>query len=104
MGAVLLAAGAKGKRFSLPHSRIMIHQVSSGAQGQASDIEIHAKEVLRLKQKLNEILAKHCGQNIEKVIKDSDRDFFMGAEEAKAYGRIDEMMSQNRKSPPAEKK
>jgi ATP-dependent Clp protease protease subunit len=104
MGAVLLAGGAKGKRFSLPHSRIMIHQVSSGAQGQASDIEIHAKEVLRLKQKLNEILAKHCGQNIEKVIKDSDRDFFMGAEEAKAYGLIDEMMSQNRKAPPAEKK
>ncbi|MBS2032069.1 MAG: ATP-dependent Clp endopeptidase proteolytic subunit ClpP [Deltaproteobacteria bacterium] len=103
MGAVLLAGGTKGKRSSLPHSRIMIHQVSSGAQGQASDIEIHAKEVLRLKHKLNEILAKHTGQSLEKVERDADRDFFMGASEAKEYGLIDEIMAQNRKSEPAKR-
>jgi len=103
MGAVLLAGGAKGKRSSLPHSRIMIHQVSSGAQGMASDIEIHAKEVLRLKQMLNEILAKHSGQSIEKVHKDSDRDFFMGAAEAKEYGLIDEIFTQNRKTDPTKR-
>jgi ATP-dependent Clp protease protease subunit len=103
MGAVLLAGGTKGKRSSLPHSRIMIHQVSSGAQGQASDIEIHAKEVLRLKHKLNEILAKHTGQSLEKVERDADRDFFMGASEAKEYGLIDEIMAQNRKSDPTKR-
>jgi ATP-dependent Clp protease protease subunit len=103
MGAVLLAGGTKGKRSSLPHSRIMIHQVSSGAQGQASDIEIHAKEVLRLKAKLNEILSKHCNQPIEKVERDADRDFFMGAGEAKEYGLIDEIMSLNRKGEPAKR-
>ena len=103
MGAVLLAGGTTGKRYSLPHSRIMIHQVSSGAQGQASDIEIHAKEVLRLKQKLNEILAKHCNQPLEKIHKDSDRDYFMGAMEAKEYGLIDEIMAQNRKASPEKK-
>jgi ATP-dependent Clp protease protease subunit len=98
MAAVLLASGAKGKRFSLPHARIMIHQVSSGAQGQASDIEIHARETLRLKSKLNEILAKHTGQTPDKIHKDSDRDYFMGAGEAKEYGLVDEVMSQNRKT------
>jgi ATP-dependent Clp protease, protease subunit len=103
MGAVLLAGGAKGKRSSVPHSRIMIHQVSSGAQGMASDIEIHAREVLRLKQMLNEILAKHTGQTIEKIHKDSDRDFFMGASEAKEYGLIDEIFATNRKSEPVKR-
>ena len=91
MGAVLLTAGATGKRFSLPHSRIMIHQVSSGVSGQATDIEIHAKEILRLKHKLNEILHKHTGQPLEKVTQDAERDFFMGAGEAKEYGLIDEV-------------
>ncbi len=91
MGALLLAAGAKGKRFSLPHARIMIHQVSSGVQGQATDIEIHAKEILRLKARLNEILAKHTGQPIERVGHDTERDYFMGPGEAKEYGLIDEV-------------
>ena len=100
MGAVLLAAGAKGKRFSLPHSRIMIHQVSSGAQGQATDIEIQAREVLRLKDTLTEILAKHSGQSVDKVARDSDRDHFMGAGEAKEYGLIDDVVAQNRKTEP----
>jgi ATP-dependent Clp protease, protease subunit len=91
MGATLLAAGAKGKRYSLPHARIMIHQVSSGVQGQATDIEIHAKEILRLKQKLNEILTKHTGQPLDRVARDTERDYFMGAGEAKEYGLIDEV-------------
>jgi ATP-dependent Clp protease, protease subunit len=97
MGAVLLAAGAKGKRYSLPSSRIMIHQPLGGARGQATDIEIQAREILRMKAKLNEILVKHTGQTIERVEKDTDRDYFMGATEAKAYGIIDEMMLLNRK-------
>jgi ATP-dependent Clp protease protease subunit len=92
MGAVLLAAGAKGKRFSLPYSRIMIHQPSGGSQGQAVDIEIQAKEILRIKEIINEILAKHTGQNKKKVEKDSDRDYFMSAEEAKEYGLIDKIL------------
>jgi ATP-dependent Clp protease protease subunit len=91
MGAVLLAAGANGKRFSLPNSRIMIHQPHGGAQGQAIDIEIQAKEILRLKQKLNEILSKHSKQSLERIEKDADRDYFMGASEAKEYGIIDEV-------------
>ena len=91
MAATLLAAGAKGKRYSLPHARIMIHQVSSGVQGQATDIEIHAKEILRLKQKLNEILTKHSGQPLDRVARDTERDYFMGAGEAKEYGLIDEV-------------
>ena len=98
MGAVILSAGAKGKRLSLPHSRIMIHQVSSGAQGQASDIEIQAREVLRLKASLTDLLAKHTGQSVEKVAQDSDRDHFMGAGEAKEYGIIDDVVAQNRKT------
>ena len=88
MGAVLLAAGAKGKRFALPHARIMIHQPSGGFQGQATDIEIHAKEILRLKKMLNEILSKHTGKPVEEIEKDTERDYFMGAEEAKEYGLI----------------
>jgi ATP-dependent Clp protease, protease subunit len=92
MGAFLLAAGAKGKRSALPHSRVMIHQPAGGAQGQASDIEIQAKEILIVRERLNEILAHHTGQSIEKIAKDTDRNFFMSAEEAKAYGLIDEIM------------
>lgn len=92
MGSILLAGGAKGKRYALPNSRVMIHQVLGGAQGQASDIEIHAKEILSWKQQLNSILAKHSGQKIDKIEKDADRDFFLKAEEAKAYGLIDEVM------------
>jgi ATP-dependent Clp protease, protease subunit len=93
MGALLLTAGAKGKRFSLPHSRIMIHQPSGGFGGQASDIELHAKEILRLKAKLNEIMQKHTGQTIERIEKDTDRDYFMGAGEAKEYGLLDEVVT-----------
>ena len=93
MGAFLLAAGAKGKRAALPHSRIMIHQPSGGFQGQASDIEIHAREVIRLKQELNEMMARHVNQPLEKVAADSDRDFFMSAKEAKDYGLIDNVVT-----------
>ncbi len=92
MGALLLCAGAQGKRYALPHSRIMIHQVLGGAQGQASDIEIQAKEILRLKAKMNEIMARHTGQPLERIEKDTDRDYFMGAIEAKEYGLIDEVV------------
>lgn len=92
MGALLLAAGAKGKRFCLPHSRIMIHQPSGGFQGQASDIDIHAREVLKLRERLNEILAKHTGQPIEKIARDSDRDHFMDGETAVEYGLIDTVL------------
>jgi len=90
--ALLLAAGAKGKRFALPHARIMIHQPYGGAQGQASDIQIQAKEILRMRQELDRILASHTGQTLERVEKDSDRDFFMSPEEAKDYGLIDEVI------------
>jgi len=93
LGALLLAAGTKGKRHALPHARIMIHQPWGGAQGAAADINIQAQEILRLKQKLNEILAKHTGQPIEKIEKDTDRDYFMSAEEAKAYGIVDEVIT-----------
>jgi len=91
-GALLLATGAKGKRSALPHARVMIHQPMGGAQGQASDIEIHAKEILELKGKLNKILADHTGQTMAKIEKDSDRNFFMSTEEAKEYGIIDEIL------------
>ncbi|XXF79875.1 ATP-dependent Clp endopeptidase proteolytic subunit ClpP [Myxococcaceae bacterium GXIMD 01537] len=91
MGAVLLLAGAKGKRYALPSARIMIHQPLGGVRGQATDIDIQAKEILRMRAKLNEIIVKHTGQTIERVEKDSDRDFFMGAAEGKAYGIIDEI-------------
>ena len=92
MGAVLLTAGAKGKRYALPNARIMIHQPWGGAEGKASDIEITAKEILRLKEKLNEILSKHSGKKMSEVVKDTDRDHFMSAEEAKAWGLIDEVL------------
>jgi ATP-dependent Clp protease protease subunit len=91
--AVLLAAGAKGKRYALPHSRILIHQPHGGAQGQAVDIEIQAKEILRYRQLLDEILAEHTGQTIEKIKADTDRDFIMTSEQAKDYGIIDEVIS-----------
>ena len=105
MGAVLLLAGAKGKRQALPNARIMIHQPMGGAQGQATDIEIQAKEILRMKGRLNEIIARHTGQPLERVEKDSDRDYFMGAQEARTYGIVDEVVSVNRKSlKPAEER
>jgi ATP-dependent Clp protease, protease subunit len=91
--AVLLAAGQKGKRYALPHSRILIHQPHGGAQGQAVDIEIQAKEILRYRKLLDEIMAQHTGQSIDKVAKDTDRDFIMTAEQAKEYGVIDEVIS-----------
>jgi len=93
MGSLLLAAGAKGRRYALPHSRILIHQVSGGFEGQASDIEIHAREALRLREILNDILAHHTGQNAKKVEKDTDRDNFMSAAQAVEYGLIDEVIS-----------
>jgi ATP-dependent Clp protease, protease subunit len=99
MGAVLLLAGAKGKRYSLPNSRIMIHQPMGGVRGQATDIDIQAREILRLKARLNEMIVKHTGQPIERIEKDTDRDYFMGAPEAKAYGLIDEVVSQKKASP-----
>ncbi|MBL7016810.1 MAG: ATP-dependent Clp endopeptidase proteolytic subunit ClpP [Kiritimatiellales bacterium] len=94
MGAVLLAAGTKGKRFALPNSRIMIHQPLGGAQGQATDIEIQTKEILRMKKTLNEILAHHTGQPVKTLEKDTDRDFFMSAAEAVKYGLVDEVVTQ----------
>jgi len=93
MGAVLLAAGAKGKRFALPNSKIMIHQVMGGAQGQASDIKIQAEEILKVKDSLNKILVKHTGQLLKKVETDTDRDYYMTAEEAKTYSIIDKIIS-----------
>ena len=93
MGAFLLAAGAKGKRFSLPNSRIMIHQPSGGSQGQASDIEIQAKEILYLRHRLNSILAERTGQTIEQIAKDTDRDRFLSSEEAAEYGLIDKVLT-----------
>ena len=93
MGAFLMAAGAKGKRYSLPNSRIMIHQPSGGAQGQATDIEIQAREILYLRERLNGILAERTGQTLEKIGIDTERDFFMSADEAKDYGLIDEVIS-----------
>ena len=93
MGALLLAGGAKGKRMALPNAKIMIHQVSSGFSGQASDIEIHAREALSIRKKLDEILAFHTGQDLEKVSNDTDRDYFLSSEEAKEYGLIDRVIS-----------
>jgi ATP-dependent Clp protease, protease subunit len=97
MGAVLLAAGAKGKRSILPHARVMIHQPLGGSQGQATDIEIQTREILVIREKLNGILARHTGQSIEKIAKDTDRNFFMSADEAKAYGIVDEILTRDRK-------
>ena len=93
MGALLLAGGAKGKRYCLPHSRLMIHQPSGGAYGQATDIDIHAREILRLRERLNEVLAAHTGQPLEKIAVDTERDNFMGAEEAVEYGLVDQVLS-----------
>jgi ATP-dependent Clp protease protease subunit len=96
MGSLILTAGAKGKRFSLPSSRIMIHQLSGGYQGQASDIDIHAKEALKLKDRLNKVMAKHTGKTPEEIEKDTDRDNFFSAQEAKKYGLIDEVLMQRK--------
>jgi ATP-dependent Clp protease protease subunit len=96
MAAVLLASGAKGKRFAVPNARIMIHQLSGGFSGQASDIEIQAREALRLKKTLDEILAKHTGQPIDRISKDTDRDYFMSPDEAMSYGLIDEVIVQKK--------
>ncbi|MDZ4728440.1 MAG: ATP-dependent Clp endopeptidase proteolytic subunit ClpP [Xanthomonadales bacterium] len=93
MGALLLAAGAHGKRYCLPHSRIMIHQPLGGFQGQAADIDIHAREILKTRGQLNDILAKHTGQKVDKIAIDTDRDNFMGPDQAKAYGLIDQVLS-----------
>jgi ATP-dependent Clp protease protease subunit len=93
MAALLLAAGTKGKRYALPHSRIMIHQPLGGAQGQATDIDIHAREILKVRDTLNQILSKHTGQPVERVAKDTERDFFMSAEDALEYGIIDRIIT-----------
>ena len=92
MGAILLAAGAPGKRYALPHARIMIHQPLGGFQGQASDINIHAREILRMRESLNELLARHSGQKLEKIAQDTERDFFMDSESAREYGIIDDIV------------
>ncbi len=93
MGAFLLAAGTKGKRFALPNARIMIHQPMGGFQGQATEIDIHAREILKIRERLNEIMAKHTGQPLEKIAQDTERDYFLSAEEAKQYGLIDEVIT-----------
>ncbi len=100
MGALLLAGGAAGKRYSLPHSRVMIHQPLGGFQGQASDIDIHAREILAVRDRLNKILAKHCGQPLEKIQIDTDRDNFMSGDDAVQYGLIDKVLT-SRQPPPA---
>lgn len=99
MGSLLLAAGAEGKRFCLPHSRIMIHQPLGGFQGQATDIDIHAREILKAREQLNKILSKHTGQSIEQIAQDTERDHFMGSEEAKNYGLIDDVLADRTKLP-----
>jgi ATP-dependent Clp protease, protease subunit len=104
MGAFLLAAGHAGKRMALPHARIMIHQPSGGAQGTAADIEIQAREILYLRAKMNELMAKHTGRPVEQIERDIDRDRFMSAEEAKEYGIIDAVIAQERTLVPTEKK
>ncbi len=92
-GAVLLAAGEEGKRFALPHSRIMLHQPAGGAQGQAVDIDIHAREIIKVRETLNEILSHHTGQPVETIAKDTDRDFFMSAEDSQQYGIVDDILA-----------
>jgi ATP-dependent Clp protease protease subunit len=99
MGALLLAGGAKGKRYALPHSRIMIHQPLGGAQGQASDMEIHVREILRARERLNHILAHHTGQPLDRIKQDTDRDNFMGGPEAVAYGLIDRVLEKRESVP-----
>jgi ATP-dependent Clp protease protease subunit len=103
MGAVLLTAGTKGKRFALPNARIMIHQPWGGVQGQATDISIQAKEILRLKDRLNEILAHHTGKTVDDIAKDTDRDRFLSAEEAKEYGLVDQVVASRKEIPTPEK-
>ncbi len=93
MGALLLAAGSKGKRFALPHARILIHQPMGGFQGQATEVDIHAREILKIREQLNEMFAKHTGQPIEKIMQDTERDYFMSGSEAKSYGIIDEVIT-----------
>ena len=97
MGAVLLAAGAEGKRRALPHCRVLLHQPLGGFRGQASDIEIHAKEILRIKEEINRVLSSHTGQELDKIVADTDRDFILSAEEAKSYGVIDEVLYKDAK-------
>ena len=92
MGAFLLAAGAKGKRYALPNARVMIHQPMGGFQGQATEIDIHAKEILKIRERLNQVMAHHCGQPLEKIEQDTERDYFLSADEAKEYGLIDEVI------------
>ena len=100
MGAVLLAGGTKGKRYALPHSRIMIHQPLGGFQGQASDIELHAREILEVRDRLNRILARHTGQSVERIRQDTDRDNFMSGEAAVAYGIVDKVLERRAEAPP----
>jgi len=101
LGALLLAAGEKGKRYALPNARIMIHQPLGGAQGQATDVEIQTKEIMRIKKLLNEMLAKHTGQSLAKIEKDTDRDFYMGADDAVKYGLVDEVIASVKSGSPA---
>ena len=103
MGALLLAAGTKGKRYCLPHSRVMIHQPLGGYQGQASDIDIHTREILKIREQLNELLASHTGQTVKTIAKDTERDNFMGPEEAKAYGLIDSILDRRNSDVAAKK-
>jgi len=100
MGAFLLAAGTKGKRYCLPHSRVMIHQPLAGFQGQATDIDIHAREILKTRDTLNELLAKHTGQPVTKIKEDTERDYFMSADQAKEYGLVDEVITQKKAPEP----
>ncbi|MDZ7737269.1 MAG: ATP-dependent Clp endopeptidase proteolytic subunit ClpP [Gammaproteobacteria bacterium] len=102
MGSLLLAAGAKGKRFCLPHSRIMIHQPLGGFQGQATDVDIHAREILKAREQLNHILSRHTGQSVEQVQEDTERDKFLSADEAKEYGLIDDVLADRSKLPDSE--
>ena len=99
MGALLLAGGAKNKRYALPHSRIMIHQPLGGFQGQATDVDIHAKEILKIREELNQVFAHHTGQPIEQIAQDTERDNFMNSEEAQAYGLIDEVLEERKEKP-----
>ena len=101
MGALLLAAGAKGKRYALPNARIMIHQPMGGFQGQATEVDIHAREILKMRERLNEILAKHTGQSVERLARDTERDYFLSPDSAREYGLIDEVIA---KAPASEKR
>ncbi len=103
MGAVLLATGAAGKRFALPNSQILLHQVMGGAQGQATDVEIAARQIVKMRERLNEILAEHTGQPLDKIAQDTDRDFYLSAEEAKEYGAVDEVITTVRQTEGAQK-